>query len=294
MRSHVKKFYSALSSLGTVVFVFAIVLIPALTTFKAFNVSADQNSHNKKDKIQSMAVRAVDKRQILPFNEPVISVNFDDGWESVYTDALPVLQSDGIPTTQYIIAGEFMNPAYMSLAQVKAMKNAGHEIGSHTMSHPDLTTLDENRLFYELSESKNLLSEVQPINDFAAPYSASDPTTLAFIKRLYRSNRLSDGAKSSSIEKDINTKANFNQYAITAFAVTRQTDVATIQRYIDYTKANNGWLILVYHQINGNPSDDYGVSKETFKKQMDLISKSNIRIATSGTVLNALGVGTKR
>jgi peptidoglycan/xylan/chitin deacetylase (PgdA/CDA1 family) len=289
MKSRKEQLISALSRLGGTLVVLAIVVVPALTSLKAFRVSADPNKQEKLAKIQPLAARPQDKQSIKPFNQPLISVTFDDGWESVYTDGLPVLQEDGIPTTQYIIAGEFSNPAYMTYDQVKAFKGAGHDIGSHTMTHPDLTTLSEDQLFYQLSESKNVLSAFQPnVRDFATPYSSSNATTEAYVKRLYRSNRLSDGTKTFNPEKDINMAVNFNPYAINAFAVTRQTNIATIQSYIDYTVAHNGWLVLVYHQINDNPGDDYGVSKKDFKQQMDLVSKTNIRVATLGQVIDAM------
>jgi peptidoglycan/xylan/chitin deacetylase (PgdA/CDA1 family) len=289
MKSRKQQFTSALSRLGGTIVVLAIVLVPALTSLKAFHVSADPSKKPKLAKIQPLNVRPQDKQPIKPFNEPLITVSFDDGWESVYTDALPTLQQDGIPTTQYIIAGEFSNPAYLTYDQVKAMHSAGHEVGSHTMTHPDLTSLSEEQVFYQLSESKTVLSTIQPnVQDFAAPYSASNTITDAYVKRLYRSNRLSDGSKTFSPAKDVNTAANFNAYRINAFAVTRQTNMATIQSYIDYAVAHNGWLVLVYHQIDENPGDDYGVNKEAFKQQMDMVSKTNVRIATLGQVLDAI------
>src|SRR4051812_9720176 len=54
-------------------------------------------------------IRPVDQTTdaIHPLDQPLVSISFDDGWESVYTEALPILQQDGIHTTQYIITGTF-------------------------------------------------------------------------------------------------------------------------------------------------------------------------------------------
>src|SRR3954465_6555116 len=48
------------------------------------------------------------------FSQPIVSVTFDDGWESVYTVAMPLLQKYGIHTTQYILSGTEKYPAYMN------------------------------------------------------------------------------------------------------------------------------------------------------------------------------------
>jgi peptidoglycan/xylan/chitin deacetylase (PgdA/CDA1 family) len=56
------------------------------------------------------------------FGQPLLSVTFDDGWESVYTQAMPILQRDGIRTTQYVLSGTEKDPLYMSWAQIGAMQ----------------------------------------------------------------------------------------------------------------------------------------------------------------------------
>jgi peptidoglycan/xylan/chitin deacetylase (PgdA/CDA1 family) len=59
--------------------------------------------------------------------------------------------------------------------QVRTMQDSGLvEFGSHTMTHPDLRALDDERLAWELSESKGRLETAlgRRVDAFAYPYGA--------------------------------------------------------------------------------------------------------------------------
>src|SRR5882724_2277807 len=76
-----------------------------------------------------------------PPTEGVVSINFDDGYESAYEIGLPIVEHAGFKTTQFIITKEVGTATYVTTGQILAMQNSGHEIGDHTRTHPDLTTL---------------------------------------------------------------------------------------------------------------------------------------------------------
>ena len=90
---------------------------------------------------------AFEGRKALPKNPVVIT--FDDGWIDCYDTAFPVLQKYGMTATFFIIAGSVGSiPAdhVMSWGEIEEMSQAGMEIGSHTMTHPYLTTLEPDML----------------------------------------------------------------------------------------------------------------------------------------------------
>jgi peptidoglycan/xylan/chitin deacetylase (PgdA/CDA1 family) len=88
-----------------------------------------------------------------------VSIDFDDGYQSMYDNGLPILDAAGIPTTQYIITGSpnnaivnpglgpvgivdvSGNPDFLTWAEVQTMAANGHEIGAHTRTHQGLSTL---------------------------------------------------------------------------------------------------------------------------------------------------------
>src|SRR3954470_4250228 len=93
------------------------------------------------------------------FNRALISLTFDDGGASQYTYGNPLMQKYGMLGTYYMISGELNDTAagYMTTAQMKALDTAGNEIGSHTVPHPDLTTLSITKLVAELTNSQTTL-----------------------------------------------------------------------------------------------------------------------------------------
>jgi peptidoglycan/xylan/chitin deacetylase (PgdA/CDA1 family) len=88
-----------------------------------------------------------------------VSIDFDDGYQSMYDNGLPIFDAAGIRTTQYIITGSpnnsIVNPdagpvgiadvsgnsEYLTWSEVHVMAANGHEIGAHTRTHQSLSTL---------------------------------------------------------------------------------------------------------------------------------------------------------
>jgi peptidoglycan/xylan/chitin deacetylase (PgdA/CDA1 family) len=145
----------------------------------------------------SEAVEAADARK-------AVAITFDDGFESVHAIAWPILRRLGVPATLFVPtaligtgrlawpgidhwqstphAGEL---AGMSWQQVLELRDDGWEIGSHTRTHPHLTTLDDAGLAEELELSKAEL-EARLGGDcrsIAYPYGDVDARVVAAARR---------------------------------------------------------------------------------------------------------------
>ncbi len=221
------------------------------------------------------------------FNRGLVSFTFDDGWTSIYTNGLPLMKQYGIPSTQYIVSG-FLNdpdePEYMTNAQVKAFKKAGHEIGSHTVSHPDLTTLGATKLRNELVNSKSRLTTLTgtTINNFASPYGAYNSTVLNAIKSAgYRSHR--------GVEPGFNSKDAFDIYDIKVQNVENTTTVAQVKSWIDQALATKTWLVLVYHQVDTDPAaGEYNTMPSDLEAELSYAKTSGITAKTVQAALNEI------
>jgi peptidoglycan/xylan/chitin deacetylase (PgdA/CDA1 family) len=86
---------------------------------------------------------------------PVV-VSFDDGYLSHYTHARPVLRALGWPGVLNLALGH-LGPGGLTTHQLRALIAAGWEIDSHTISHPDLTTLGPAALRHEVADSRREL-----------------------------------------------------------------------------------------------------------------------------------------
>jgi peptidoglycan/xylan/chitin deacetylase (PgdA/CDA1 family) len=99
-----------------------------------------------------------------PCPSKAIALTLDDGYEDAYTDALPVLKRYGMVATFYIVTNFIGQPGYMTWEQVAALRDAGMEIGAHTVSHLDLTSLDWETAEFEIAQSKAELDHHLNIN----------------------------------------------------------------------------------------------------------------------------------
>ncbi|MBC7368185.1 MAG: polysaccharide deacetylase family protein [Undibacterium sp.] len=111
-------------------------------------------------------------------------ITFDDGYVNVLRYAAPVLARHGFTAIQFIVAGgiggsnawdiaegERATPL-MDAAQIGDWLAAGHEIGSHTVSHPRLTQIPAARQREEIFASKRRLEDRfgRPVRHFCYPY----------------------------------------------------------------------------------------------------------------------------
>ncbi len=107
---------------------------------------------------------------------PVV-ITFDDGNTDVYDNAFPIMQEFGFVGTFYIVANRLEARDFVDSDQLREMANAGWEIGSHSMSHLDLT-LNYAYLGYEVRQSKLDLEGATGVSvtTFAYPYGLTDET----------------------------------------------------------------------------------------------------------------------
>ncbi|MEI8038348.1 MAG: polysaccharide deacetylase family protein [Verrucomicrobiota bacterium] len=114
--------------------------------------------------------------------EKSLLLTFDDGWKSVYTDALPILRELHYPFTLYLYKN-YVDGGGKALTtpMIREMIAAGATIGSHSVSHPYPQGVKKVRkqgpealdafLRFEMGESKHFLesSFAVPVTSYAYP-----------------------------------------------------------------------------------------------------------------------------
>lgn len=92
--------------------------------------------------------------------ELVPEITFDDGHVSNLEFAVPVLQSRGMKARFFITVGWTGTKAgYMGWPELRALRDAGQEIGAHGWSHTLLTHCSEKDLQTELSRPRLMLED---------------------------------------------------------------------------------------------------------------------------------------
>jgi peptidoglycan/xylan/chitin deacetylase (PgdA/CDA1 family) len=135
------------------------------------------------------------------FPDRSVVLTFDDGFRSVHCVALPVLAAHGFSATVFLVSGLVGLPAtevqarqpdldgdLLDWEQAAALPRAGFEIGSHCVTHPDLTRLDPAGLERELHDARSQLERrlSVPIESLAYPYGRLNPAVRDAAARHYR------------------------------------------------------------------------------------------------------------
>ena len=84
----------------------------------------------------------------------VAAVTFDDGIASAIKHGEPVLEELGAPGTMFLTIDTLGVSGRLTEADAGALVDRGWEVGSHTVSHPTLTKIDDESLADELVRSK--------------------------------------------------------------------------------------------------------------------------------------------
>jgi peptidoglycan/xylan/chitin deacetylase (PgdA/CDA1 family) len=131
-------------------------------------------------------------RHRIPARSVVIT--FDDGYRSFYDIAFPILKKYGYPAT-LLVYTDFIGHSRNALTwnHLKQLKAEGFEIGSHSVSHTDLTRRrpDEDvqtyiaRIRRELFLSKKIIDEKldQDTTYFAFPFGSYNPRILQWAEK---------------------------------------------------------------------------------------------------------------
>jgi len=115
-----------------------------------------------------------------------VCITFDDAFESVRRNAVPILEELALPATIFAVSGNLgrqpeweMEPdcpdreeCVMSAEQLLELPGELIEVGSHTVSHRSLVTLSTEELRRELTDSKHQLEDIlsKPVDSLSVPF----------------------------------------------------------------------------------------------------------------------------
>jgi len=99
-------------------------------------------------------------------------LTFDDGHLSDYEIVFPMLLKQNLKATFFIVVDNVGKKNYLSWSQIQEMQQQGMAIGSHSLSHKDMTKLSNENVIKEFKQSKLILEDKLGIliSSFSYPY----------------------------------------------------------------------------------------------------------------------------
>jgi peptidoglycan/xylan/chitin deacetylase (PgdA/CDA1 family) len=148
----------------------------------------------------------IEKKDNLPYKS--VAITFDDGYEDNFTNAFPILKKYSLKATIYIVvdrhdrewsskrkeknsSGELKNEPKLSDEQITKLINSGLiEIGSHTITHDNLPTLNKQQKIDEIQNSKIEIEKRFNIkcNSFCYPFGLYDKEDIQIVKDSFYTN----------------------------------------------------------------------------------------------------------
>ncbi len=128
-------------------------------------------------------------------------ITFDDGYENVYYNALPILKKYNFVATCFFVTEytgsynvwderkkNFIKQKLMNIDQIKDWVNSGMLAGSHTLTHPNLKNIPYDNKIKEITESRSYLNKLLSINidSFSYPFGSYDIESIEIVKKFYK------------------------------------------------------------------------------------------------------------
>jgi peptidoglycan/xylan/chitin deacetylase (PgdA/CDA1 family) len=113
------------------------------------------------------------------------AITFDDGCETDWTEAAPVLRERGFGATFFVIAGSLGRRGHLTPAQLRELAGAGFDIGSHSLTHRMLPALAPSELELELAGSRARLEDAAGVRvaHLSCPHGRWSPAVAAAARR---------------------------------------------------------------------------------------------------------------
>lgn len=225
------------------------------TTFSTIGVApgwdALEQMRFKVYPVTSPSYPTVNVAEVSPYEmQPMCSIWFDDGHETVVTKAFPIMDAKGF-TGSLTVQGQmdYYPGAHMTAQQHRDLAQAGWDLSNHTWSHPDLSVLDEAGNEAEISRGLDIALKLgggAAAYHFVPPMGRTNAYTLAAASKYATVMRRNAGA---------------NIMPVADFMALKSVEPAVGELATTTISVINGaitaqtWLILLFHSIgDGDPT----------------------------------------
>jgi len=116
-------------------------------------------------------------------DEKTVAISFDASWGADKTQEIINTLKEYNSTATFFLVG-FWVDKYPEM--VSAIKDAGLEIGCHSNTHPDLTTLSRQQIYQEITLANDLIKNItnNDVKLFRCPYGAYNNSVIETIEEL--------------------------------------------------------------------------------------------------------------
>lgn len=226
----------------------------------------------------------------------IISLTFDDGNDNQFA-AEQVMKAHGLVGTFFITTSWIGSSSYLTQANLRTMAADGNEIGGHTVTHPDLTTVSASTATAEVCNGRNTLTSWGfTVNNFAYPFASENSSVERIVKNCgYASARnlgdiRSPGSCGSCPYAETIPPANLYNTAAPD-EVDSSWTLKNLQDFVTNAESHGGgWVQLTFHHIAVGTEPSLTISPTLFEQFVTWLAARTANGTTVvQTVAQALG-----
>jgi peptidoglycan/xylan/chitin deacetylase (PgdA/CDA1 family) len=223
-----------------------------------------------------LARAVVTARVPLALDRAAVSFTFDDIPETAATCGARLLEERGVRGTFYVCGGLLGHDLDLyrlaGLEQVKALSEAGHEIGCHTAHHHSAARVPRHEYLRDVERNAELLeAHIGKFATFAYPYGA-----IALGKKFALQSRF---AACRGIHGGM-AVGSYDRGRLDATALEDATvGEREVEALIDAAVARKAWLTFYAHDVSERPSR-FGVSPRLLAHAIDVALKRGCLVDT--------------
>ena len=180
-----------------------------------------------------------------------VVLTFANGYRDFYTDAIEVLTQCGFSATMFLATDRIRRTSirmegadYLTWREVKLLRQAGIQFGSHTVTHPDLRSSCPDQIEYELGHSKEVIEQNLgvPVDSFSYPFAfpEEDNNFMRFLQDMLQNTGFDYGV-STILGR---ASRNSNRYFLPRLPVNNWDDISLLR-----AKLEGGYDWLHWAQI---------------------------------------------
>lgn len=241
-----------------------------------------------KGKLERHFARSVHvKHRPLPHSRAFVSFTFDDVPRSACVTGARILEDSGGRGTYYICGGfesDGKTNYFFDGADLRRLRSAGHEIGSHGFAHVDYQSISAREVQADVDRNDRYFESIGlPLaTTFSYPFGCVNPAAKKVCAARFSACRGVQPAVNQR-QVDLNLIKSLHLYS-------SLIDLTALTAEFQRLKREGGWLVFMTHAVTEQP-DDCDLTPELLQAAVRLAVESNVPIMTVEGVVAELSGG---
>ncbi|MBI2609989.1 polysaccharide deacetylase family protein [Candidatus Giovannonibacteria bacterium] len=216
--------------------------------------------------------------------EAAVTLMFDDGHESAFNVAKPVLDAYGLCASAAVVTGEIDKPDSMTTADLQELENDCWSISSHSETHAHLDDIPIGKARNEMINSKKTLKKkkIEAVS-FAYPFGDFNGALFAECQKHYVSCR--------GVNAGVNPTRGLYPHDVKTRVVKNTTTLGDVWNWLSEAWEKKAWVVIVFHVIADDWDDAYHTPVSDFEEMADLVANSGLDVITYDEGVRRYSVG---